>query len=1281
MIAEFDQFRFVRDRQGSLAELPSDRNGERVFLVLDCRDFRLALLHIFEGLAAPEDGAGDRFEREIAAIRERAHPRLTPILGSGRDDTELYYAEGLPGGEPLGGYLRRVGPLSETLAVDLTLDLLSILSSHDELPNCLSHFDFGRFFVTQDRPSGSTGLRLHVADYGGWLMPPCQSTAEVVERVALALYSLLSGFVFRFAPFSLFDREARQTTENLRSLLHDVLKGEPGHPRHATLESFTAALRAVRAGLEAGQEGDLPPVKCFFRDWLMAGHDSIDAGPGYRVSGPSVPEDLGYAFDAAGDRSGPTKRLRFQLFPGFDSVPREGWLEQHLSALRRPGRGLPNQLSVVALETWGRCLLIGEERVEGVSIASLVRSHGALRPGSVREIAAKVNAALDVIERTAGAPPVWRLGARDVYLVTGDASISALVEAAQLGNVSVWRRLPVRLRLHQTAEELIEGLNLPAPVMERVRAGGKTGERGRRAAVLLPLISEMLTGRRFRWTEPVPRRPGLPIEVTQVLEQLRLRLCEDPGQVQSLLLDELSRALGLDDTVVPAETSASDEDSPVSAPVGVLDDFDPDAAAAKAATFSQTTATNGASRLSRSLKPFGLHTTRELVAEKQARQRFTAPAQPAADVEFLGVIADGEFHEAPTASEAKPADVAARGPVSESQAEPAVESLGLIEDAAVMEAPIAQAEAAATPISAPERSGFRRLLFPFGRKPETAVIEAPAETAAEEEKPVDACPDDEAGEIQAKLPAIDGETPAIEANSESIEQPEPSVSPALDETPVAESPPVPTEPESREPVEVHSESGETGEPMSFLAFMTSATPEVEATDESAAVQNAAASEEKSATVAGGSVRSSSLRESLGLPEMPLDEERPAATEPDSEPLVAAGDGEPSRVGAGWHRYGRLVGISLIGAALVWAVTYGLVAIAASVDRETFAESLEPALHRDYLREAARDLATAAGSLPTDAGEKSAVGDDLKAITRPEEAIRLGQEAVAGSRLPDAVNFFLRALELEPKSTEARDQLWSTLDAWSRSETAGQPSDAAAARLERAAEHAPRAAWLLADYYLPRDRALGLLWLRRSAEAGQPRHQRILGLILSEVPDSLPEAIEWLRRGAEAGDPATQMLYGAALLRGRGVPVDLVEGANWVEKAAQAGDARALDLLGVCHTLGWGRAVDHGRARELFERACEAGNAFAHYNLATLYAKGLGIDQDKARAARLYQTGADLGDAECMHALGRCLEAGFGLSRDLDGAAAWMRRAASLGHHDAMAWCLRQGVAMEVAAKL
>jgi TPR repeat protein len=1456
-IAEFQSYRFVRDRNGSLAEIPLERRGERQFLVLDCLRYRLARLHIFEGLAGNgETEMAARFQAEIDSVRQLGHPLVTPILSFGRDDTELFIADSFVNGEALGRYLRRTGPLSETHSLEVILDLLDLLTSQSALPRTLANFDTGRLHVSAD-PARPGRLRLHFNDFTGWTTPAMPTPAELAARLALALYSLLAGFVFRFPPFSPFEREAVQTSAELRSMLVPMLADDAatrnGFP---DLKSLRAALAAhLERRRQSGTDREAEPAEPreFLRDWMLDGGGPVDPGPAYRMLGPD-PAGAGYVFDAASVKGSAQGRARFQLFPGWESIPRDGWLEQHQAALRRPGRGLPNQLTVSAVEPWGRCLLIGEERVEGLTLESVIRELGPLELAHCREIASKVNAALDAIEKTAGAAAVWWLPARNVHLVTGDENAGLLRQAVRHHGTAAWQRLPVRLRLHQTARDLVAGLTFPESILKRIRAGGKAGERGRRATVLLPLLSEMLSGEPFAWDRPIEAHDRLPVPAARLLEQTRVRLLEDPKIIQSWLLDDLARLLDVENDKGKSRETVTTAmvDGLVSAPASLFDGLnaeDGDLPRPKAAPAGKLA--SAFNRLAGDLKPFGRKAVApeidtvtvapesgpttvetadanspevgdmivdESVSESEApvltvdskpeaaksggwfgvfRRRRSEngakapPPSPEPSPELVETEAVESSNEsdvfvsppkpelvesvAETQTQAESAStsrrifpfgrkhaVAApvvaeldREPVSISQPEPEPTLLPVspsetgpiatevrssarrpfsfrstprdtvalvatevsptpIPEPVIEETPIptsiiafpspAAVEAVPSPpepeVPSPTASSFAEAVAALVAAPNpfatpAPVPDPPAQVTEFGQLPAPAASDNPferpmaevlaenspiADEEIAPAPIDSGpeaETEPAPINADPEPEAEVALPPVPEETvpvqPAVEAPSTPADPEpSLAPIIYDGSRATTTEPMSFFAFLKTESQTVVA-DPVATAPVAEASQTTEPKMPSPVVADSVELPSIGR----LFSSSGSSAETvgaNLEETAAAARIERSRTRRQVIvRTSRAVAIFVVAALVLWGLTYGLVAIAGSVERETLAETLAPVIHTDYLK-----LAQKAPFSDANQPQKAALPESTGAVAeigKASEAIHLGDDARQQGRFADAVNLYLRAIELEPQSEEARTLLWSTMESWTSAQS--EPSSPGGGRIERSADHAPKAAWLLADYYLDRDRALGLRWLRKSAESGHPRHQRLLGIVLSPVPENLPEAADWFRRAAESGDAEGQLLYGACLLRGRGVPIDAKAGADWIEKAANSGEPRALDLAGVCCATGLGRETDQAAAVGWFQRACDAGNARARYNLAIRYAKGLGVKTDKTRAAREFQAGADAGDADSMHGLGRCLEAGFGVIRDHQAAADWMRRAAALGHHEALAWCLRQGISVDV----
>ncbi|MCB1229986.1 MAG: SEL1-like repeat protein [Verrucomicrobiae bacterium] len=1245
-IAEFHRYRFARQGGGSLAELASARRDERSFLVLDCLRYRFARLHIFEGLANDFETA-NRFTRQLNTLAGLKHPLLNPILNHGRDDSELYYVERFIDGEMLNDYLRRIGGLPESAAIQVTLDLIEMLLVVAPRPNALENFDLGHLTVSADDES-PTGFRLHFSDYSGWNEPAIENPVDLVRRLGLQLYNLLGGFVFRSAPGRPFFHEAQHTSEALRNLIGKVLADDPESCPHRTLASLASALRPLMAqAIEREGEHAKPPApRRFLSEWLTEGRglDAINLGGDYHYL-PESGDARALAFEATVDRASLHGKVRFQLFPNWDSIPREGWLEQHHSSLRRGGRGLPNQLGIVDLEPSGRCLLIGEESVPGFSVEALVEERGPLEFGSALALARKIGSAIDVMEKTAGAAPVWWLPARNAYLVTGDPNPASLDAAMRAHGDGIWQRLPVRLRLHQTANDLVEGLTFPESIMERINRSGKQGEPGRRTAVLLPLIWHLLTGKPMNWDNPLEGPAGirLPEKAIGVLEAARLKLTDDPKTIHTSLINQL-------EPFVEGEPSRSDTatfgendfiDGMVSEPVTLFelpkpsekDHSEPDPVTA---TFSNIG----------NQKPGGTF----LSNRPRRRSEIQRPTVPAEEIEKLGTIEDPLYAQAAQRQRevVEPPAIKSEGgalslapfSLGNRPEKPApISATGSGETDENNEAPSDPVEE-----TAPAKSIRRRLFF---RRPiETEPI--PESSGTEEDKtiPFEIPPatEPEATEPEATEPEAT-EPEATESAPASVEKTEPT----RDDDWLSSFRQSEEQGSGNDEPETTTTEDDDG-PMSFFSFLatqsiaaedseacqlerrTKDKKPVEATEsnpENRSTASEATSEDLSPAVSAGEPQDRPERfgvtyfrwfkgdkennppsETIDTDESesPAGKESTSAIEADSptESATTQPDaGEPRLPAKPTAKLLTSAGQIIGAAALIWGITYLLVAFAGDVERQMLAENFSPIVRTDYLKNA----------------------DPISEVSGQPES-----EAIAPAEIDE--------------ETAASD---------------------------------PRAAARLADHYLPIDRPLALKWLRRSAEFGHSRHRRQLGLILAEVPEQLPEAVSWLQKAALQGDIEACFYYGAALLRGLGVSPDPETALTFLEKAAEARDGRALDLLGICLAEGNGCRADPVAAFHRFEKAVEAGNAHACYNLAVRYAKGLGTRGDEPLAARYFRLGAEKGDAECMHAYGRCLESGFGVEANFEDAVAWMKKAAALGQPDALAWCLRQGLPMGVAS--
>ena len=549
-LAEFDQFRFIRQEAGALAELPGTGGNERLFLVIDCRRFRLARLHIFEGRAKHDPEIPALFRREFEAISALRHPALGPLISFGRDDTELFFADAVVDGESLRDYLRRTGPMPPASALRAALDLANLLLDEPDGTHTLSHYSSRNLFV---KPSAGDGLSLVFTDFTGWDRSEIEDRAEKegrkVRRVAVTLYSMLAGQILDSEPPLPFSREAKDAPELLKDFLKRVFLREGTGSIFKNLRDFTAVARTILPDLPE-EEPPLPPRR-FFRDWLLRGlGDDLNLGPDFRIlskkkgAGSSLFED-GYTIDAATTRGLTYKRLRFHLYPNQASIPRAGWMLQHRYSLRTHSRPLPNQATVESLYCGERFCLIGESWIDGVDMASIVEDLGPLSFDHAREIGKKLTAALDSMEAIAGACPIWWLPPENLFVITGSDHPDSVHHALGKNGVDTWKRTPLRLRLHQTGEALLEGVNLPRSMMDLLHAGSKDRNhiQTRRSAVLLPILWFVVTGERLDWREPLPRHGAFPREILDLLEETRRRLVDSPEEEPGRLLDRIDSAL------------------------------------------------------------------------------------------------------------------------------------------------------------------------------------------------------------------------------------------------------------------------------------------------------------------------------------------------------------------------------------------------------------------------------------------------------------------------------------------------------------------------------------------------------------------------------------------------------------------------------------------------------------------------------------------------------------------------------------------------------------------
>ncbi len=538
-IAEFAQYRFLRDSGGGVVTLPTQGGDEKTLLVLDCDRWALARLHIFEGAAVRAEKL-EAFEEEMRRVAAYRDDRIARILSWGRDGEELFYADPMRDGEPLPVYLGRSGGVPLALACRWILDFIELFAPESTaagdaaIPASVEQLTTMNFEVVRTREGVS---RLVFSEFRGWTKPGARVREHRLEgNLAQVFCSLVAGVPIRTFHRDSLPRNFDTLPSRMQEVVIDALE-EQGD----TLATFREVMRQGAANdEEVGASPKLP-----LRDWLD--RELQAAAPG-RIDrclpGSIEPFEEAYAISTL-LRGG---SANLQVLPGPASIPREGWLNQHHDATRRPGRGRIHQLQVNYIEDLGAVTLVGEERVEGVDLAALVERSGPIDWEVAQRLAARLQRSLDVLESQPGAGAVWWLPAENILLVSGTRSLEASVALIGRKGPSAWEEFPLKFRLHQTVASLMQSVGLPAVVRELTRQPGRQHQAARRSAIALPLLWRIFTGTPFRWDEPVPAMI-LPAGLADLLEDARQHLTDDPCGIE---IDLFERFIGMEK---PAESA------------------------------------------------------------------------------------------------------------------------------------------------------------------------------------------------------------------------------------------------------------------------------------------------------------------------------------------------------------------------------------------------------------------------------------------------------------------------------------------------------------------------------------------------------------------------------------------------------------------------------------------------------------------------------------------------------------------------------------------------------
>ncbi|MEM6280384.1 MAG: hypothetical protein AAF733_12960, partial [Verrucomicrobiota bacterium] len=525
--AEFAQFRFVRDAEGSVIVLPAQGTDEKNLLVLDCERWGLARLHIFEGAALRQDLL-EAFQDELKQIVDIRSESLSRLITWGRDSEELFYADEMQDGEPLPEYLDRTGGVPFSIAGEWILQLFDFFELvPDGLPS-FERFTTLYFQVVIDRYQQ---VRPVFSEFYGWTKPGAHVEEHPREWYLAQIFcSLVAGVPIRtFYESSLprnFDELPTSVQETLLQILSN--RGESGYAR---LKSEMKDL--ARAAEKDRAQVSLPHL--LVREWMSNDLASSYRGEADFAFGPlGSPEEQSYGIPSTirGNSS------LVQVLPGPESIPREGWLNQHHDATRRPGRPMLHQLHVNYIEDRNSLTLVGEECVEGLDLATLLLHRGAQDMEVGTRILRRVASSLASLEQNTGSCAVWWLPPENILFLTGTNSIRGSLHLLERKGGEVWEDWGVKLRLHQTTATLREGVNLPSSVRALSRIPGKQNEPARRSALALPLIFFLLTSQRFRWKRPLSTQADFPVPLLELLERYRVALRENPEGVETNLFEE-----------------------------------------------------------------------------------------------------------------------------------------------------------------------------------------------------------------------------------------------------------------------------------------------------------------------------------------------------------------------------------------------------------------------------------------------------------------------------------------------------------------------------------------------------------------------------------------------------------------------------------------------------------------------------------------------------------------------------------------------------------------------
>ncbi len=535
-----DRYHLLRSAAGEVLTLPTARASETVLPVIDHHRWGLAQLHRI----APELIPAGRWEDFASFLKAFSDPIKQPegwarIHSWGYDEDGPYYVCAFPDGEVLSDYIHRVGPLPLPLVAYWISQLCQAAMERVELCSPLSFCSTEDFEIVQNSEH-----EIHIVRTGFF------SSYFPESELTTSNDTLACCFARMF--HAVAGEESSEWPSPLQDALTRILGGKERNSVSVQLEQFRDALLAVLGDQgKADRLVSIPPPRSPLRAWFRSeGLAAVGSDRALSEEHPLGEEKFALSTIIRGSET------RLQVIPGPDFLPRHLWLEQHYVATRRLGRGHAQQLQVTFLEDAGSLSLIGEESIQGMSLARWIASHGPLSPESADILLRRIRALLDEIEGENRSCLVWWLSPKNLFLVTSEDP-----------TVSDWESAPLKIRVHQTTDTLLDGIDFPEQLRAMLALPAEDSIADRRSAVTLPLYWTALTGEPFHWHQTF-NHPRIPADLAAVLEERRQSLYgvpESPSDVPDTP-DRVVSSTAFDQAHSAPDSSLSVPDSSPSVP-------------------------------------------------------------------------------------------------------------------------------------------------------------------------------------------------------------------------------------------------------------------------------------------------------------------------------------------------------------------------------------------------------------------------------------------------------------------------------------------------------------------------------------------------------------------------------------------------------------------------------------------------------------------------------------------------------------------------------------------